>query len=103
MSNMIDEAERNEDGDLIYEKAVPTATGTTTVDVNVTTLFTPGPRQTGNVEHLIIEAELAEEKGVDGTNPATPMNAEVAKEAIERMEKRDLTPAWRLVDEVSFP
>jgi len=103
MSQYTDEAERNDDGELIYEKTVPTATGTTTIDVNMTTLYRPGPRQTGDVERLIIEAELAEENGVEGTNPATPVNADVAKEAIERMEKRDLTPAWRLVDEVSFP
>ena len=104
MSKYIEEAERNDDGDLIFEKTVPTpGGGTTTVDVNVTTMYQPGPRRTNSVEHLRIEAELADE-GNEPENPAKPANSEVAKQAIELMEERDLTPAWRLTDDgVSFP
>ena len=104
MSRYTDEAERNEDGDLIFEKTVPTAGGgTTTVDVNMTTLYQPGPRRTSSVEMLRIEAELVDE-GKQLDNPAKPSNAEVAKQAIELMEDRGLTPAWRVFDgEVNYP
>ena len=104
MSRYTDEAERNDEGDLIYKKPVPTpGGGSTTVDVNMTTLYQPGPRRTGSVEMLRIEAELVDE-GKELGNPAKPSNAEVAKSAIEQIEAAGLTPAWRAVGgEVSFP
>lgn len=54
----------------------------------------PGTRKTGNVEHLLIEAELHDD-GECGANPARPINSEVAKEAIETIEREGLQPAWR--------
>lgn len=104
MSRYTEDAERNDDGDLIYEKPVKQpGGGTTTVDVNMTTLYRPGPRRTNSIELLRIEAEFAEEgKTID--NPAKPANDTVAKQAIERLEELDLTPAWRVFDnEVSYP
>lgn len=96
MSRYTDEAERNADGDLIYKKPVPLpGGGTTTQDVNMTTLYQPGERRSNSVELLRIEAEFAAE-GKEIDNPAKPSNADVAKEAIELMEDRDLTPAWRV-------
>jgi hypothetical protein len=96
MSRYTDEAKRNAEGDLIYKKPVPTpGGGSTTQDVNMTTLYQPGDRRTGSVEMLRIEAEFADEgKTID--NPAKPSNADVAKEAIELIEDRGLEPAWRV-------
>jgi len=104
MSRYTDEAERNEDGELIYKKPVPTpGGGTKTQDVNMTTLYQPGPRRSGDVSLLRIEAELAAD-GVELDNPAKPSNGDVAKEAIELIEDRDLTPAWRVCgSEGTFP
>jgi hypothetical protein len=95
MSRYTEQAERNEDGDLIYEKPVKQpGGGMTTVEVNMTTLYQPGPRRTNNIEMLRIEAEFAEEgKTID--NPAKPANDKVAKKAVERLEELDLIPAWR--------
>lgn len=99
MSRMIENAEENDDGELIWEHTVPVAAGgTREIETNVTHLLTPGTRKTGTVEHLVIEAELYDE-GEGGGNPARPVNAEVAKQAIEKIESEGLEPAWRLVDE----
>ncbi len=96
MSRYIDEAERNDEGDLIYEKPVPLpGGGSTTQEVNMTTLYKPGDRRTTSVEMLRIEAEFADE-GKEIDNPAKPSSADVAKEAIELIEDRGLTPAWRI-------
>lgn len=104
MSKYIEEAERNDDGELIYEKTVPTpGGGSTTTEVNVTTMYQPGGRRSGNVTLLRIEAELAAD-GVELDNPAKPASGDVAKQAIEAIEGKDLTPAWRLFDEeVDYP
>jgi hypothetical protein len=96
MSRYTDEAERNDEGELIYKKPVPTpGGGSTTQDVNMTTLYTPGARRSNSVELLRIEAEFADE-GKEIDNPAKPSNGDVAKEAIELIEDRGLTPAWRI-------
>jgi hypothetical protein len=96
MSRYTDEAERNAEGDLIYEKAVPLpGGGTTRQEVNMTTLYQPGERRTNSVEMLRIEAEFADE-GKEIDNPAKPSNGDVAKEAIELIEDRGLMPAWRV-------
>lgn len=96
MSRYIEEAERNDDGELIYKKPVPLpGGGTTTRDVNMTTLYQPGERRTNSVEMLRIEAEFAAE-GKEIDNPAKPASGEIAKEAVELLEDRDLVPAWRV-------
>jgi len=53
-----------------------------------------GTRKTGDVEHLVIEAELHDD-GEGGGNPAWPINSEIAKQAIEKIESNGLQPAWR--------
>lgn len=101
MSHMRDRAEPDDDGRLIWEREVPALVGgTTTLETDVTALLRPGARQTGSVDHLVIEAELYAARGPDewGGNPARPTDSETAKRAIERIEAEGLTPAWRLVD-----
>jgi hypothetical protein len=98
---MREHAERDDDGRLVWERTVPAlAGGTTTIEVDVTALLTPGRRQTGNVAHLVTEAELYAERDAHewGGNPARPVDSETAARAIERIEAKGLTPAWRLVD-----
>jgi len=60
----------------------------------------PGPRKTRNMELLLTEARMAAD-GADMDNPAKPCGPRNAREGfikdvIERMEKEDLTPAWRV-------
>lgn len=98
---MLDRAEEDDDGDLIWERDIPVLMGgTKTAETNVTNLLKPGLRKTGDVEHLVIEAELYDERDESewGGNPARPVDAETAKRAIERIEEKGLTPAWRLVE-----
>jgi len=95
---LIEEATENDDGDLIYEREIPGPQGTTqTEEINVSALFTPGQRKTGSVEHLLVEARLYDEEEGNG-NPAKPVNAEVAKQALGRMEQEGIEPAWRQVE-----
>lgn len=103
MTVLIDEAERNEDGELIATVPSFGIGGPKEKEVNVTRLFRPGPRKSNNLKHLLAEARLVDH-GTELDNPARPANAEIAKEAIERFEEEDLKPAWRVCDEgVEFP
>ena len=100
-SRMREHAERDDDGALIWERERQAlAGGTTTTEINVSALLRPGRRRTGNVAHLVTEAELYAERDADewGGNPARPVDSETAARAIERIEAKGLTPAWRLVD-----
>jgi len=97
MSQLIENAERDEDGRLICEiERSAAAGGTSTQEVDCTALFRPGRRVVGDVEKLVVEAELADE-GEHGGNPAYPEES-VAQEAIERIEDKGLEPAWRAVE-----
>jgi hypothetical protein len=97
---MREHAERDDDGDLVWERERQALTGgTTTHETNVSALLRPGRRQTGNVAHLVTEAELYADNEYDrGGNPARPVDSQTAARAIERIEAKGLTPAWRLVD-----
>jgi len=105
--NMRDKAEENDDGDLIWKQTTRALVGgTSTREHNVTHLLQPGGRKTGIVEHLVIEAELYDERDPEdwGGNPARPVDSETAKQAIARIEEKGLTPAWRLVENAGqFP
>jgi len=103
-SNMRANAERNDDGRLIWEKSIGSAAGgSKTREIDVTALLNPGPRKTGNIDHLVIEAKL-HERGEGGGNPAKPVDSDIAKRAIERLDEEGLEPAWRQVDELGdFP
>jgi len=62
--------------------------------------LTPGPRKTRNMELLLTEARMAAD-GVEIDNPAKPCGPRNSREGfvedvMERMEKADLTPAWRV-------
>jgi len=84
-----------EDGDKIREVVVGSLEGSTqTQDVNFTHLMQSAPSTTGNVEMLVIEAELAAEEPPG--NPHIPINERVLAEARERIEAKGLTPAWEV-------
>lgn len=100
MSQILDKATENDDGELVWTRDEPAAAGgTKEVETNVTHLLQPGRRQTGKIEHLLIEAELYDERDPDewGGNPAYPTEG-IAEQAIERIEAEGLEPAWRLVE-----
>jgi len=64
----------------------------------------PGPRKTRNMELLLTEARMAAD-GVEIDNPAKPCGPRNSREGfvedvMERMEKADLTPAWRVCPRV---
>lgn len=102
-TNMRERAERDNDGRLIWEKKIASAAGgTSTKEIDVSALLRPGLRKTGNIEQLLIEAEHAAEDE-HGGNPSRPVNADVAKRAIEKIESKGLEPAWRIVDKSGFP
>ena len=84
---IFEEAERNGDGDLIKKDDNGNET-------NVSELFAPGKRKTSNVEMLVIEARIADEKPDKDMNPAFPMGDDTAEEALARMDNDGLDPAW---------
>lgn len=63
------------------------------VERNQTHIYQSGPSTTDNVEMLVIEAKLAEE-GKDLPNPHIPIGMDTLEEAKNRIEAKDLTPAW---------
>jgi len=80
------EASRNEKGDLIKKDG-------NRKKINVSKLFAPGKRQTSNVQILVAEARLADEKdGID--NPAFPVNERIANAALEQIDSEGIEPAW---------
>ena len=89
--DVFDEAEENSDGDLVVTREGRMGNEH---DVNLTKLFRPGKRKTGNVDMLLIEARLADENPDKDRNPAFPVNGDVADEALDRMESERLEPAW---------
>jgi len=55
-----------------------------------------GRRTSGNVELLVIEAELVAD-GADLDNPARPDSAAVVDELMAKLEPRGLRPAYKVV------
>lgn len=94
------EAYVNDDGDVIVEKVGKKVQNGVLVDdtyeVNFTTLFRGAPRRTGNLEILLIEAELYAETG-RAENAAIPIDEETEAEARKQIEERGLEPAWEAV------
>ena len=82
-------ASKNDDGDYTYTKE-------TGGEVNVSRMFRPGKRKTGDVDMLVHEARLADETSGEDWNPSFPINGDVADRALERIEAEDLEPAWLL-------
>jgi len=57
-----------------------------------------GRRTSGNVELLVIEAELVAE-GKELENPARPDSPDVVDELMSKLEPRGLRPAYKVVDD----
>lgn len=53
-----------------------------------------GASTTGDVDLLVLEAEMAQDNSYSVKNPHIPINTEKLAEAKERIEKEGLTPAW---------
>ena len=87
---IFDEAESNEDGDLVVERQGQLGT----FEVNLSKMFRPGKRKTSNVQTLLIEARQAERTSDEDRNYAFPANSEIADEALDRMDEEGLEPAW---------
>jgi len=81
----------NDDGDKIEE--VPFRSSSNTFDVNMSNLFGPAPSTTGDVDLIVLEAEMKSE-GREMENPHIPINERVLDKATERLAQADLTPAW---------
>lgn len=94
------ESYRNAAGEVVVtewrRRKGPESVHWTEVEESLTTRYAPGPRTTGSVERLVIEAELdADDERYIG-NPARPVDAAVLEAARQRLEAKDLTPAWVL-------
>lgn len=99
---MLQEAEENDDGNLIYTKEIPGPHGgRREIEVNCTHMYQPGRRKSGNVDLLVIEAELAAD-GKDLGNPAFPIREEVAEQVHARLDE-DVQPAWMTCTPKEFP
>lgn len=99
---MLQDATENDDGDLIYTKTVTGPAGSQReIEVNCTTMYAPGRRKSGNVELLVIEAELAAD-GVELGNPAFPIREEIADQVHARLDE-DVDPAWMTCTPREFP
>lgn len=99
---MLKQAEENEDGDLIYTEIRIGPEGREhEYELNCTKLYSPGRRKTGDLEILLIEAQLAAE-GKDLGNPAFPINGEIADQLHERLPD-DMNPAWVECTPREFP
>ena len=97
ISDLREKAERDDDGDLVYEREVRTRQGTTqTETVNLTALLTPGDRTSDDVSLLVLEAELLAD-GVQLDNPARPATADVAEDVLARLDD-GVRPAWEVVE-----
>ena len=95
---MLERAERDDDGRLIWDKPVDVVEGVTqTHEVDVTALLQETPRVSGDVSLLVIEAEQADDDDRHGPeNPARPATAEVAEDVVARLDE-GVRPAWEVV------
>jgi len=94
MSNLdiFDEAERNDDGDLIVKREGRFGSEH---DVNLTTLFQPGKRKTSSEQMLKIEASMkADPDKPTPDNPAFPTSPELGDKIAEWCDENDIEPAW---------
>lgn len=89
-------AERDESGDLVHTKEVTHKQGhTITKETNLSALFNPGKRTTGDVNILLHEARQAVSERPGPDNPAFPASAEATNEAVPRIKEEGLEPAWK--------
>lgn len=64
-----------------------------TIQSDVTAMYQAAPSTTGDVDLLVIEADLLAD-GVDLENPHVPATTDVLEQARSRIEQQDLEPAW---------
>jgi len=81
----------DDNGDKIEE--VPFRGSSNTFEVNLSGMFGPCASTTGDVDLIVLEAEMAAE-GRDMTNPHIPISTEVLQQARDRLSDAGLTPAW---------
>lgn len=81
----------NGDGDKIDE--VRYRRGDNTYDVNLSHLFGPSPSTTGDVDLLVLEAEMQAD-GKELRNPHVPIDTDVLAQAVERITEAGHSPAW---------
>jgi hypothetical protein len=88
-----DEAERNEDGDLVVVKESRNEVVDDTV--NLSKLFAPGKRRTNSEKMLKFEAKRkADPDEKTPPNPAFPVTPELGEKIAEWCDKNGLEPAW---------
>lgn len=84
----------NDDGDKIEVQTWTTRSGgEKETEHNLTAMYRPGPSTTGDVDMLVLEAEMMA-NGRDLDNPHIPSTVAVKDEALERLADQDLEPAW---------
>jgi len=98
-SQLVRDAEQNENGDLIYTKVwTDESSGQKKeIHINVSAINEPGIRRTGNHEILRLEAEMMD-NGKELKNAAKPSDAEIAKQHVKWCEWNGYRPAWELCD-----
>jgi hypothetical protein len=85
----------NDDGEKIKEHTVNGPDGTSkTIDSNMTRSFQAAVSTTGDVDMLVLEAELKADDDHTIGNPHVPITTEVRDAALERITDQDLEPAW---------
>lgn len=99
---MLQDATKNEDGDLIYKREFTGPEGgNRKQEVNCTAIYSPGRRKSGDIEMLVLEAEMAAD-GVELGNPAFPTNGEIAEQVHDRLDG-EIEPAWIACEVREFP
>ncbi|WP_331232674.1 hypothetical protein [Natronorarus salvus] len=94
----ITDYDRIEDGHKVDKRTAPGPRDQTNkVDRDLTALYGAAPSTTTDPDLLVVSARIAAEKGPTD-NPHVPATDQVLDDALERMEREGLTPAWELVD-----
>jgi len=90
----------NDDGDKIRDNSYTHPEyGEVEEKINLTNLFQTSLSTTTNVGMLVAEAELLEEGRIgERSNPHIPATMDVLEQAKDRIEARDLTPAWTIFE-----
>jgi hypothetical protein len=84
----------DEAGHKYRELTIPGEGGTTqTIQSDLTAMYQAAPSMTGDVDLLVIEAELLAD-GTDLENPHLPATTDVRDRAHRRIEQNGHTPAW---------
>jgi len=61
---------------------------------NLTAMYWPGASTTGDVDMLVLEAEMRAGDEYELSNPHIPATVEARNEALDRMQSEGLSPAW---------